>query len=215
MLSERLKAYSDGRIDSVNDLICPDVNIDLHRLVCYFAAGSPRDMIRICQAIVSEQTRLRADDSCITAESMWLGIRLFSNVRSEELFGDLTSLRRVGSVTFTINHLANDIFRVSAQSARARIQGWMDSGAVAKVDEVPNPGNRPMYLFGITDMRLVVAALPSTDVELLLGNVILECPSCQGVCITDQIAITCPHCSHVFTSDKARPILEVCTQRQG
>jgi len=70
MLSERLKAYSREAIKSINDLLCRDIDIDLHMLVCYFATGSPRDMIRICQAIVAEQTRMRVDDPCVTRIDM-------------------------------------------------------------------------------------------------------------------------------------------------
>ena len=52
MLAERLKAYSDGRVSSLNDLLDGTLAYDIHSLVCILAAGSPRDMIRMCKAIV-------------------------------------------------------------------------------------------------------------------------------------------------------------------
>jgi len=81
---------------------------------------------------------------------------------------------------------------------------------VAKIGEVPNPPNRPMYLYGVSDIRLAVEVLQGTDIDLILGNVVIQCPACQQVCITDQIEISCPRCSTSFPSGAATTLLEIC-----
>lgn len=192
MLSERLKAYSNGRATSLNTMLCADVPIDLHVLVSHLAAGSPRDMIRVCGRIVTEQNRISDSSDCIDAASIWKGIRTFSMERSSELFGShLSDLRKINSVTFTINQLANDVFRISTQAARSKIQKWMSAGAVKKIGELPNRGNRPLHLFGVVDLRLAIAMLQNQDIDLVLGNLAVECPACNNICISERTDLTC------------------------
>ncbi len=212
MLSERLSAYSERRIGSLNDLLCASVTLDLHRLVAYLAFGSPRDMIRVCKSIIDEQTRVTPDHKCIDDEAIWSGIRKFAVERSGELYGDLSQLRKLGGVTVTINHLANDVLRVTVQAARAKIQNWMNTGAMKKIGEIPNPPNRPLHLYGIVDLRLAVAVLTALDVGLILANYALVCPYCGALCISDQGDTICPECSSTFALSNAKSLVQYCTR---
>lgn len=65
MLGRRLVVHSGGSVSSFNDLLCRDVPLDLHRLVAYLSAGSPRDMIRLAQRIVAEHTRISSEAGCL------------------------------------------------------------------------------------------------------------------------------------------------------
>src|SRR5439155_20240795 len=163
MLRLRIRTYSNGSIDSYNDLLCEGTGIDVHALITQMAFGSPRDMYRLANQIVAEQTRTSADTACIDLKSVWAGFRQFSDQRARELMpsGYLDDLRRIGKPTFTINHLANDVFRIVDNSARRKVQLWTDRGVIKKVDEVPNPPNRPSYLFGVVDPRVALAILPN------------------------------------------------------
>jgi len=212
MLAQRLLAYSDGRISSFNELICVDVGLDVHAMVAHFAAGSPRDMIRLCSRIVAEQTRTSVEGNCVGEDALWQGLREFSNERAGELLpGSFVSeLRRVGKPTFTISHLASDVFRVKDQAARRKVQLWTNTGMVAKVGEIPNPPNRPLYLFGVTDIRLAVAVLPSADVPMILGNYVLVCPSCGHLNFSDRREIECLRCHTQFELTDAKSFLDDC-----
>lgn len=66
MLSERLRAHSDGVISSFNELLPSSFSVDIHLLLAHFAAGSPRDMIRLAQRIVSEETRISTNSSALS-----------------------------------------------------------------------------------------------------------------------------------------------------
>ncbi|MGB3210315.1 MAG: hypothetical protein WBB19_06380 [Desulforhopalus sp.] len=212
MLTERLRAYSDGNITSFNDLLESNNDIDAHKLIAYFSYGSPRDMIRVCQTIINEQTRMDTSSPSIKEQSLWMALKNFSDVRSDELFGSfLPDLRKIGAVTFTINGIANDIFRISQQAARAKVQKWMNVGSVAKIGELPNPGNRPLHLFGLLDPRLAVALRPGQETELILGNYVLTCPSCGKLCVSDRAQITCDTCFDSFVLANTRSILEICS----
>jgi hypothetical protein len=167
--------------------------------------------------VVAEETRVSDDKTCITSDALWRGVAAFSEIRVNELFpGQLTEIRRVGAsgaVTFTVNRLANDIYRVTTQAARARVQGWTRTGMVAQIGDVPNPGNRPMYLYGPVDLRLALAMLPNSPPDEVLAKFALICPECEAIAISDEAKITCMRCSHRFALGDAKSLVEVCTSR--
>lgn len=209
MLAQRLLAFSGGLVRSLNELTCDDVDIDLHHLVAHLAAGSPRDMIRVCKRIVAEETRTSEHADCLGAAAVWQGIRTFCDERAGELVGRyLDELRRVGRPTFTISSLASDVFRVGDQAARRKVQLWTNTGTVAKVGEIPNPPNRPLYLFGVLDLRLAIAILPGVDVQVVLGNFALLCPSCGTINFTDRGEAECSNCHSLIRLAEAQSLLE-------
>lgn len=210
MLRRRIRTYSAGRIESYNDLLCEGTTIDVHGLIAQMAYGSPRDMYRLSNQIVAEQTRTSADAPCVDLKSGWAGLRQFSDQRARELMpsGYLDDLRRIAKPTFTINHIANDVFRIVDNSARRKVQLWTDRGVIKKVDEVPNPPNRPSYLFGVVDPRVALAILPNTDVELVLATQVVLCPTCVDLCVSDESTVACIHCSTRFEVAKATNLLD-------
>ena len=171
MLSQRLRSFSKGEIVSFNSICMEGGQLNVHRLVAHIGHGSPRDVIRACGRIVDEHTRTSADQNLIRPETILKGIRTFSEERADELYGPyIEQIRRVGRLRFTINQLASDVFRITSQAARQKIGQWSNAGACAKVDEVENPGSRPLHLYGVTDPRLALACVPRDDMELALGN---------------------------------------------
>lgn len=215
MLSKRLEAYSGRAVSSFNSMLCGDVGVDAHALVAYLASGSPRDMIRICGRIVAEQTRTSTDPPCIIEEALWAGVRSFCEERAPEVLRRadyLDDLKRIATPTFTIPHLANNIFRITHEGARRKIQLWLDTGIVDRVGDIPSPGQRATYLFGVVDARVLIAMMPTTDVPLVLGNYVLVCPHCGKLVITDRDPITCPACSSNFRLAEAESLLEVVQQ---
>jgi hypothetical protein len=205
MLGERLKAYSDGQVESLNDLLVEGLQYDLHSLVCILAVGSPRDMIRMCKAIVDEQTRVSNEPGSLERRVISQGLKAFSEQRARELFrGSVDDLRRVGMVSFTISKLANDIFRISTNAVSRKIQIWTDQGAVVRTGEVPTPGSRPQNLYSIADPRLSIAVKPQTPVETVLEHNLFICPGCDGLAIfEDDDAVTCHSCQTPLDKDRS------------
>jgi hypothetical protein len=201
MLARRLSAYSNGTVSSFNDLLCPDFAVNVHELLSHFGAGSPRDMIRCAKRIVAEETRVSIESTCMSQAAVWSGLRLFSEERTGELLKPeyLAELRKVGKPTFTISYIGSDVFRITNEGARRKIQVWTSTATVAKIDELPNQKDRPTHLFGVTDLRVAVAMLSTTDLELILGNYVLACPSCKAMSVSDRKEISCPACQARFT----------------
>lgn len=197
MLSRRLSTYSEGRVTSANEMAEDLIGIDLHALISYLAHGSPRDMYRLARGIVAEHTRTSAEPGKLSRDSVWLGVRRFSELRASELMQEsyIDDLRRIGAPTFTNAAVANDVFRIHENNARRKIQLWTETGVVKKIDEIPTPGTRPRYLYGVVDPRLAIAILPTTEVDLILGTQILLCPACGEICVSDESVVACIGCS--------------------
>jgi hypothetical protein len=165
-------------------------------------------MIRLCKRIVAEQTRSSEADTCVGERAVWQGVRVFSDERAEELFGQyLGELKRINSPTFTISELSSTVFRISDQAARRKVQLWGETGIVSKIGEVPNPPNRPAYLFGVVDLRVGVAMLPGVDVQEFLYYNAFECPSCGAISVTNRDEIVCPKCATQFDASPDRALL--------
>jgi hypothetical protein len=202
MLSKRLQTFSGGGISSLNDFAGDDVDIDLHRLACYLSAGSPRDMIRLSQRMVDEQTKTSNMPGRLTLAAVETAVRNFSQERAMELYPQFVpDLRRIGSPSFTITRLSSDIFRITTQAARSKVQKWQDWGAVAQTGEVPNPGNRPHYLYSVTDPRLAIVSKGNQPLRDVLR-------ACFGVCDCGELNVTeadsahCASCGRELQPEK-------------
>lgn len=212
MLTRRLRSFSDGTVDSFNALMCAESQIDAHKLLAHLAHGSPRDMIRMAASIISEQTRHTQDTACISEGSLLRGIQTFSQQRSQELYPQyLADLQKVGRPSFTITTLSGDVFRVTTQAARSKVQKWQAAGFVEKIDEIPNPNGRPTYLYGISDPRLAIY-VRGRDVRAALQTDLHVCSACLRLVITAEERWSCPHCGEANTSIEAASLWGISTR---
>ncbi|MHC6228822.1 P-loop ATPase, Sll1717 family [Arthrobacter sp. MMS24-T111] len=213
MLSRRLQAFSNGKVVNFNDLLEPTFGIDVHRLLAHLCNGSPRDMIRMAAEIVSEQTRKSAAVDHLTEYAVYSGILAFSKKRSRELFPQYDSdFSKISEASFTINKLASDVYRISENAARGKVQKWTTAGAVEKVDELPNGKNRPIHLYAFRDFRIVLARGTVSDLPLYLDSWALECNNCQTVAITSRNEAPCLECGSPVRVGSARGLLSVCSR---
>ena len=213
MLEQRLKAFSRNKVASLNFMLCADSDLDLDALVAQFCQGSPRDMIRLAKTIVSETTRLATDVECISESNVWSGLRAFSEERAQELCpAFLSDLKKVQKLTFTIGYVSSEVFRVGANAGRAKIQKWESGGVVGKIGTVPNPPNRPMHLYGVTDVRVALTMMSSMEVPLFLSNLVFLCPNCGTLVISDENRCVCIRCANEFSIGGAESLLTTCSR---
>ena len=210
MLTRRLLAYSGGRVSSFNNLCESSLTFDAHRLLAYLSGNSPRDMIRLAEAVAEEHTRTDSTRRPISEAELLAGVRRFSEDRANEVAGRyLQDLQKVASPSFTINHLANRVFNVSGEAARSKVQKWMNAGIVKKIGELPNKKNKPLHLYGHTDARVVIVTNPRDSVLELLGNYMHICPNCSHLNLTAETVVACPSCGASFTLSDAQSLLDV------
>ncbi|WFS02674.1 hypothetical protein PR016_08770 [Rhizobium tumorigenes] len=211
VLSRRIETYSSGRLSRFDELLADDGGFNVHRMLAHFAHNSPRDLIRICKKIVDEHTRSGTFSAKIAFRTVKSALLAFCSERARELYGpQITELKKVHDLNFTISTLSNEIFRISGQAARSKVQKWQDSGAVIKIGDVPNPGNRPQYLYGIVDPRLAIAVMPDSSIEEAMESYLLLCPHCKNLRIAYQGEITCPDCQGNFDTTEATTLAQYC-----
>jgi hypothetical protein len=198
MLSRRLSAFSGARVKTLSDLTNAKLASPLQYLVVLFAFGSPRDMIRICQEMLSEQLRTDPSSERLEANAIVKGILKFSKQKAHELAGadTLRELMKIGRVDFTANYIANKIFKINANSARTKISHWVEKGLVERIGE-QRTGSRPVHHYAISDIRIAHAILGEMEFIEFMSSKILYCVNCSKLLLRDcdlQKRHTCHHC---------------------
>jgi hypothetical protein len=206
MLRRRLSAYSEGQLSKFNELLAPYIGLDTESLIVHLAAGSPRDMVRICKAIVDGATRIGDPADGITRTNVLEGVRSFSREYADLVCGGrLSELRKIGAVSFTINQLASDVFNVSENAARSKVQKWVDAGLVHKVDERPNRVNRPLHVYALKDPRVAIACSEGLDLDLVLDNFLIFCGNCSALLVVGDAVFRCWEC------DRVQSLVDCCS----
>jgi len=211
MLSRRLKAFSDEKIHSFNQIVDPKIKLDVHKMLAYLSNGSPRDMIRMGYEILSQHMRTDAGEALISEKVLLNGIWNYCRDRSNELYSSfIADFTKVGTSDFTMNDLANNIFKKTVPAVQARVLKWQNAGAVRKIGELANRKSRPTYLYGFTDLKTVISINPQGSVKAVLEKNSVECPTCKSIIISSQHSMTCEVCATTFIRSDALNLLQVC-----
>ncbi len=198
MLSRRLEAFSNGKVGNLAQLTDADLAEPLHIIVVMFANGSPRDMIRVCQEILSEQLRIDPNSERISGTAILEGITKFSQNRTQELLPAhiIRELVKVARVEFTTNYIANNVFKIEVNSARNKIRQWEQMGIVERIGEI-HTGGRPVFNYAVSDVRVARAMLPQAKLAQFFRNKLASCQKCAALLIRDwdlQPTSSCHFC---------------------
>ena len=209
MLARRLAAFSNGTLTSFNQLVEEEATVDSHTLLVYLSHGSPRDMIRMARSIVKEHTRMPDEAAKISSRTLARGITEFSKESTLEKFGRFQSdFSRIPSASFTLTELAS-VFKISTTGVTNKVNAWIPTGAVGPLGTRPNPGARPLNLYGFTDLRIVIAS-SSDPIGEVLSTKAVECGDCAIVIYADETELDCPNCGSKVVRGTARSLLDIC-----
>lgn len=217
LLQKRLMAYSNRnvrKLDSIADSVRP---YDLDELSVIFANSSPRDLIRVCGKILAEQQQIDSNAGLLSADAIYKGIDEFCEALVGELFRSnsnyLNQLRRVGThskqIDFTIGHVS-DIFKISLNAARARVDNWKGFGTV-ELGKVANnsPRGRQVKLYGINDVRLARVMTFQLSTGQFVNDKIKQCPNCKRYILRDwgesDSTNVCHYCGYDWDKSAISP----------
>lgn len=208
MMQLRLQAYSsEGNIVKFPDLLDPSIEEDLRKYiedwVIVFSHGSPRDMIRICSQMVTEQLRVDSNARRITIPAVTVGFNIFCKQRAEEVVSDqiLNDLQKNHRLDFTVNYIANDIFKISIRSAMAKIRTWLNTGVVKYIEDTPiNGSKKPVHRYAVMDSRVAKTIFTELRFSDFLKNKVRFCSKCGTVMFRDWDISP----SHICHNCKAR-----------
>jgi predicted transcriptional regulator len=205
MLSRRLAAFSNGSVEDLGQLTDAELADPLHSSVVLFANRSPRDMIRVCQEILSEQLRMDPESKKIGIDAVLEGITKFSAKRSQELLPAhiIRELLKVGKVEFTTNYIANNVFKIEVNSARNKIRLWEQMGVVERIGEI-HTGGRPVFNYAVSDIRVARAMLSQLGLAEFIGKKLANCKNCDAVLTRDWDHSPTGTC-HLCGSETGKP----------
>lgn len=84
MLKRRLLTYSDNRIDSLNPFVASDILYKFDKILFYYSAMCPRNLIRILDLVMAELCETEEKPQKITEAALEAGKNQFLKVRSGE-----------------------------------------------------------------------------------------------------------------------------------
>lgn len=85
MLQERLSAFSDEKITSLEPFVDPNVWPTFMKKIFFYSAMSPRNLLRLLDHIIAELCEIEEEPSIITQVGLDSGIKHFQNIRLREL----------------------------------------------------------------------------------------------------------------------------------
>jgi hypothetical protein len=193
MLSRRLEAFSEGQVHDLSQLTNAELAEPLHFLVVLVANGSPRDMIRICQEIVTEQLQINRDSTNIEIDAIAQGISKFCIRRASEILSPVIyrELVKVARLDFTATYVANEVFKFDVNSARNKIRQWTEAGAVEKVGELDS-GGHPIYHYAVRDVRVAKAIVTQLHLFDFIKTKLRRCTRCKAIMIRDWDILLAP-----------------------
>lgn len=182
VLSARLSAFSNGKVTSFESLMSEKPPFNLDALLSVLANSSPRNLIRLCEKVLAVQAESNPNANRIKLPNLDQATIDYSDQIATQLYGDeiVKDLQRVGRELFTINYLANDVFRVSQNAIRNKVTRWSDLGAVSQVGSVSIPtSKKPLNFYCVEDPSLVRLIHRRSSLESFFRDRWLPCKFCK------------------------------------
>lgn len=202
MLSERLKAFSDNKVLSLDSISDSDLHMSLDKAIAIFAQGSPRNVVRICKEILDQQSEINPNAKRISREAVQKGFEQIAENVTHELFSDavVRELQRTKRCDFTIRHIYVNVFKFTQQAGLNKVRGWEDNGAVQQLGTVQETtGAKGSNHYGIASILLAKHIFAQMPVSEFISVKIRICPNCSSVLARDwdsrspQLCHLCQH----------------------
>jgi hypothetical protein len=152
LLRTRLSASSLGKHSSFASLVAGSPT-DVDDQLVEFAHHSPRDLVRLCNRIFSEHTRVPTKELNLEPGEIQAAKRWFSKTMARELYGDesLAQLIRLSEMPFTADAMSQALKRTQEET-EALLHDWQEKGLVERQPRDPTQPEAAS-LFDIADPR--------------------------------------------------------------
>ena len=197
MLQKRLRTFSNGSFWNLDAVSENSDSYSADDLAVLFAGGSPRDLIRLCSKIISEQEVIDDSRTRIGWKAIFRGIDEFCKDKTaNEIFKtdeqDLRRFQRIGAhaghVDFTIPYVASEVLQEHPSGTGNRLRKWKAQGLVIQVGKIAgatkNKGKR-IKLFVIEDVRLARHIVSEISTKDFIASKVKQCPNCSEYNIRD------------------------------
>ncbi|MGW1454545.1 hypothetical protein ACWBC2_06085 [Salegentibacter agarivorans] len=201
MLDKRLAAYSQQAVTDSFKLFQEKKN--LGRIVL-FSEFSPRDSIRICNRILSEQYKHDFTSPIFQSSIVNNAIDEFSKEKIKEILPDLKSINyliKTNTASFTNGQLVNDKVAGTAAAIRNITRPWASHNISKKIGLVTRKGKKAVNEYAFIDIRAARVACSSMSLDNFINNKVRRCSgeNCSEIYYRnfDNAIYTCPECGTI------------------
>lgn len=199
MLSKRAEAYSHGKIKNFESLF--ENRKSLGRIIL-FSELSPRDCVRICNRILSEQFKADSNSQKFSELVVNRSIELFCREKSQELITNPTNLKyltKTNKVSFTIEELVSNKVAADSPAIRNIINPWTTAGYLRKIGLIERKNAKSVNEYAFQDIRLAFIATPALSLDEFIDTKVRRCrlPSCKTFYYREfnKKPYDCPECN--------------------
>jgi len=199
MLNKRVEAYSKGKIKNFMKMFADDKSFGR---VILFSELSPRDCVRICNRILSEQFKKNPASQIFEADVVDLSIEQFCKEKSTELItnaSNLNHLTKTNQVSFTIEELVGNKVAADSPAIRNIINPWTTAEYLKKIGLVARKNAKSVNEYAFQDIRLAFMSCPTLDVDTFLKLKVRQCTvdACKVIFYRDfnRKVYNCPNCN--------------------
>lgn len=175
MLNKRLKAYSSQVVTDALKLF--DNKKGLGRTIL-FSEFSPRDCIRICNRILSEQFKYEEKSKYFELTVVNDSIDSFCKEKvSEYLQSDsnIKHLAKVNVTSFSIEELVTNKVAADSPAIRNIINPWTSSELLKKIGLVNRKGKKAVNEYAFMDIRMARFACNAIDMDSFTKKNVRRC----------------------------------------
>jgi len=188
LLNKRVKTYSNNKVTDFSKLFTEEKYLGR---VILFSETSPRDCIRICNTILSEQFKSNPDSLVFEPNIVHLSIDKFCKTKGHELIfnqSNFNHLTKTGGASFTIDELVVKKVGGDAAAVRNIINPWTTSEYLKKIGIVQKKGKkRSVNEYAFQDIRLARLACPTLEIQDFIDKKVRRCPqpNCKTISYRD------------------------------
>ncbi|NLF99546.1 MAG: hypothetical protein GX565_05275 [Lentisphaerae bacterium] len=182
VLSKRLKYFSNQHCANMSQICETSHAYDVDTAICVIANKSPRNVIRICEQILAAQAEIANDARIISRTAVDRGVLTYCEQASINTYGGnvIKDMQRIGRELFTINFLANEVFKVDANTVRNKITAWTTMGLVKQIGSlVVATSKKPLNLYCVVDPAVVRIIHRTLSLDVFLQTLWIPCNFCN------------------------------------
>jgi len=198
MLNKRLEAYSSKKVNDALKLF--DNKKGLGRTIL-FSEFSPRDCIRICNRILSEQFKLNEKSKVFQLSVVNDSIDLFCKEKVSEFLqsdSNIKHLAKINGASFSIEELVTKKVAADSPAIRNIINPWTSSELLKKIGLVTRKGKKAVNEYAYMDIRMARFACNAMEMESFTENKVRRCKTETCKCFAyrdfEKKIYTCLEC---------------------
>ena len=199
MLDKRVETYSKGRITHFINMF---TDAKLLGRIILFSELSPRDCVRICNRVLSEQFKKNSTSERFEEDVVNTAIIQFCQEKGAELItnsSNLNHLKKTNQVSFTIEELVSNKVAADSPAIRNIINPWTTAEYLKKIGLVRRKNAKAVNEYAFQDIRLAFLACPTLDLQRFLERKVRKCrvDSCKTLFYRDfdRKSYVCPKCN--------------------